>query len=79
MDTDSFYLALSKTTLEQAVKPEVRKEIFENMHHWFPTQSCTQHRQLFVDTKLANKQWVPFPCCIEAHKLHNQDTWFVQA
>ena len=70
MDTDSFYLALSKPTLEQAVKPELRKEFFENMHVWFPTESCNKHRQLFVNTKLANQQWVPFPCCIEAHAFH---------
>ena len=70
MDTDSIYIALSKPTLEQAVKPELRAHFYKHYHLWFPTQACEQHRQAFVDTKISNQAWDPLPCCVEAYKFH---------
>ena len=64
MDTDSYYAVLSKPNLEDAIRPELRREFFEEYHHWFPSPSCDDHRQAFVKCRTANKIWVPSdPCC----------------
>ena len=63
MDTDSMYLSLSTDSIDQAVTPELKREYFEKYHEWFPSQACAEHREDFVNTKLAEKPWVKQECC----------------
>jgi len=39
-DTDSLYIAFSCETLADCVKPHMRREYFENLHHWLPLDVC---------------------------------------
>ena len=52
MDTDSAYMALSDTSLEKIVKPELKKEFFEKYHEWFPKPYCSEHREDFLECKV---------------------------
>ena len=64
MDTDSYYMVLSTTTLEEAVRPELRQQFYEEFHHWFPSPACDRHRQDFVECRVAHQVWVPKgQCC----------------
>ena len=68
MDTDSAYLGLSGNCLEDVVKPELRKEFYEEWDKWFPSEACPTHKQDFVSTKLAGKEWKPAECCKEQRR-----------
>ena len=66
MDTDSLYLVLSTDTLEDAVRPRLRRRFFRHYHEWFPSESCDEHRAEFVQVKTAGESWQPRgQCCIE--------------
>ena len=65
MDTDSLYMALSTTSLDEAVIKSKRQAFFENKHHWFPAEACDKCRDKYVKTKTANQTWVQEPCCLE--------------
>ena len=65
MDTDSLYLALSTTSLELAVKPEMRHQFFQDWHHWLPQETCRRHQQDLKPYKLQDIAWVQPPCCAQ--------------
>ncbi len=69
MDTDSAYLGLSGNTLEDIVKPEMKKEFYEEWDKWFPSEACPTHKQDFVITKLEGKEWIPSECCQKQKKF----------
>ena len=74
MDTDSEYMALSKPSLEEAVKPELKKEFLEAWPQWLPAEVCTYHHEAFVQTKCRGEPWTPTePCCL-ARKRHDLRT-----
>ena len=63
MDTDSSYFGISEETLEDAIKPELKREFYETYHQWFPSPACDQHREQFVTAKLNKQPWSPTDCC----------------
>ena len=65
MDTDSFYFALSKSKLDDAVKPEMREQYFTERHLWLPSESCDDphHRESYIQSRTNNLPWLPLPCC----------------
>ena len=65
MDTDSFYFALSKKNLDEAVKPEMREQYFRERHKWLPSESCDnpQHRETYIQCRTHNYPWVQPPFC----------------
>ena len=66
MDTDSYYMVLSTPTLEDAVRPSLRRKFFEDYHTWFPSPACKHHMSDFVETRVAFKEWVPKgQCCLD--------------
>jgi len=67
-DTDSLYMAFSSETLADCVKPHMRREYFENLHHWLPLDDCDQHKAEYVETQCAGKPWSPQQCCIDQFK-----------
>jgi hypothetical protein len=71
MDTDSFYFALSSTTLEDAVKPEMREQFFRERHLWLPSESCdsVRHRELYIQCRALKYPWLPTPCCQDRLKF----------
>ena len=45
MDTDSAYFALSGTSIESLVKPELRQRFEEEKHNWLPRTDTDEHRR----------------------------------
>jgi hypothetical protein len=68
MDTDSAYLAISEDSLEDVVREEMREAFFQEWDQWFPAMACDQHREAWIQHKLAR---LPEPingypkCCLE--------------
>lgn len=71
-DTDSLYLSISASSLEEVVKPERKREFFENYNSWFPTVACEKHYAEFVETKVEGREWVKPPCCIKLNALEQR-------
>ena len=69
MDTDSLYMALSTSTLEEAVKPNMRDEFYQEWSKWFPSQACDVHQADFVSCRLTQQTWTPPPCCLQRQKF----------
>ena len=69
MDTDSLYFALSEKELDDAVKPELRREYFTERHKWLPSESCDihHHRETYIEAKTNGFPWFPQPCCKERY------------
>ena len=66
MDTDSLYMVLSTPTLEDAVRPELRQQFFEEYSTWFPSPACDGHMQDFVSCRVAKQEWIPKEeCCLD--------------
>ena len=50
------------------MKPSKRREFYTNYHQWFPSPSCEEHREEFVETMCNGKEWVPLECCVRRLK-----------
>ena len=74
MDTDSYYMALSTPTLEDAVRPELRRAFFEEYHHWFPSPACDAHRSDFIECKVAGQEWAVKGQCCKDRKAYDKRT-----
>ncbi|KAK7113423.1 hypothetical protein V1264_012714 [Littorina saxatilis] len=70
MDTDSLYMALSASTLEEVVRPELREQFYQVYNQWFPAQACDQHEAAFQNTRLANAPWDPTLCQACTARVH---------
>ncbi|KAL8613898.1 hypothetical protein ACOMHN_032888 [Nucella lapillus] len=69
MDTDSLYMALSKESLEKAVRPDLKLQFYQKWKDWFPAQACDNHHDDFVRDKIKGSDWTPHPCCVTRQKL----------
>lgn len=68
-DTDSEYLALSASSLEEAVKPEKKRDFYEVWSQWLPAEACDFHHNDFVAAKCRGESWTPTdPCCVDRKK-----------
>ena len=69
-DTDSIWIAVSNENFEELIKPNLRREYFENFHKTWPSQSCEIHRNEFVETRVRNGKWdmSDKPCCLAYNK-----------
>ena len=72
-NTDSIYVAISRPTLDDCVKPSFRKEYFTVKREWMPADSCNDHFDEYLECKLNNKEWKPSKCC-EDFKKHEKRT-----
>ncbi len=68
MDTDSAYLSLSGESIDDVVKPEMRREFYEEWDRWFPAEACAEHKVEFVTAKVERKEWKPKDCCVKQNK-----------
>ena len=53
MDTDSLYMALSTSTFEEAVQPNLLPEFYKERPKCFPSQACGHHQADFMSCRLA--------------------------
>lgn len=60
MDTDSFYLALSRLSLDEVVNPRLRRDFLSVYKNWFPSPSCENHYFQFVNS---HETWAPCRLC----------------
>ena len=68
-DTDSLYYGIASSTgIETVVRSHLRRDFFENLHKWMPTESCKKHYTKWLRYKLADKKWIQKECCLLAHK-----------
>ena len=67
MDTDSCYKALAKSTLDECVRPNMLMNYYYSYDEWFPTLSCPAHKQDFISTKMAGREWTMQKCCEDAY------------
>ena len=70
MDTDSLYLAISSSKLEDVVKDKVN--FYTEFSNWFPAQSCEKHQSDFYRTKVDGKVWEMSECCRVTNKMHQR-------
>ena len=74
MDTNSYYMVLSTPTLDEAVRPELRKQFFEEFHTWFPSPACDSDMQDFVECRVAHRAWTPRGQCCLDRKAYDKRT-----
>ena len=68
MDTDSAYIAIAYDTLDEAIKPDMRLEYYETYGDWFPRPFCSEHKPMFVKTKVDRMEWKMKECCSKVFK-----------
>ena len=74
MDTDSAYIALAGDSIDDLVAPEHREHYFRNRSQWLPAECCDNHKDDYVNTRLAERTWTATePCCI-ARKAFDKRT-----
>ena len=71
-DTDSIYVAISRPSLDDCVKPSLRKEYFTVKRKWMPADSCNDHFDKYLECKLNKKEWKPSQCCQNFKKHENR-------
>ncbi|GFS06956.1 hypothetical protein ElyMa_002976800 [Elysia marginata] len=60
IDTDSLYilyLALSKETPEDVVRPNIRKQFANEWDGWFPAEACKAQKAIFKEQKAKTEVW----------------------
>ena len=74
MDTDSAYIALAGDSIDDLVAPEHREHYFKHRSEWLPAECCDEHKEEYVNTRLAERTWTATePCCI-ARKAFDKRT-----
>ena len=62
MDTDSLYLALPSSNLEDIVKPQDREAFYSERDEWSPAEACHVHKDELRGTRLARQGWDASHC-----------------
>ena len=65
MDTDSSYFAIAKSTLEECIPDELKRNFYNEYDQWFPSLACQAHKADFVEARLAGALWAPAECCAQ--------------
>ncbi|KAK7460757.1 hypothetical protein BaRGS_00038835 [Batillaria attramentaria] len=77
-DTDSIYIALSHSTLGEAVKPHLKQHFSQHRSQWLPTLYCAEHQAQSEE----NSDGLPtLPCCQAAHRhqMREPGLWKMEA
>ena len=74
MDTDSAYIALAGDSIDDLVSAEHREHYFKHRSEWLPAECCDEHKEEYVNTRLAERTWTATePCCL-ARKAFDKRT-----
>ena len=74
MDTDSAYIALAGDSIDDLVAQEHREHYFRNRSQWLPAECCDNHKDDYIQTRLAGLPWTTTePCCL-ARKAYDKRT-----
>ena len=74
MDTDSAYIALAGESIDDLVTPEHRKHYFKHRSEWLPAECCDEHKEEYVNTRLAGRSWTATESCCIARKAFDKRT-----
>ena len=74
MDTDSAYIALAGDTIDDLVAPEHREHYFRHRSEWLPAECCDNHKDDYVQTRLAGLPWTATDACCVARKAYDKRT-----
>ena len=74
MDTDSAYIALAGDSIDDLVTPEHRKHYFKHRSEWLPAECCDEHKEEYVNTRLAGRSWTATESCCLARKAFDKRT-----
>ena len=74
MDTDSAYIALAGESIDDLVTPEHRKHYFKHRSEWLPAECCDEHKEEYVNTRLAGRSWTATESCCLARKAFDKRT-----
>ena len=74
MDTDSAYIALAGDSIDDLVAPEHREHYFRNRSQWLPAECCDNHKDDYVQTRLAGLPWTATDACCVARKAYDKRT-----
>ena len=68
MDTDSAYIALVGDSIDDLVSTDRREHYFRHRSEWLPAESCDEHEDDYVQTRLAGRSWTATESCCLARK-----------
>ena len=74
MDTDSAYIALAGESIDDLVTPEHRKHYFKHRSEWLPAECFDEHKEEYVNTRLAGRSWTATESCCIARKAFDKRT-----
>ena len=74
MDTDSAYIALAGDSIDDLVAPSHREHYFRNKSQWLPAECCDNHKDDYIQTRLAGLPWTTTEPCCSARKAFDKRT-----
>ena len=74
MDTDSAYIALAGDTIDDLVAPEHREHYFRHRSEWLPAECCDNHKDDYVQTRIAGRSWTATESCCWTCKAFDKRT-----
>ena len=74
MDTDSAYIALAGDSIDDLVSAEHREHYFKHRSEWLPAECCDEHKEEYVNTRLAGRSWTATESCCLARKAYDKRT-----
>ena len=74
MDTDSAYIALAGDTIDDLVAPEHREHYFRHRSEWLPAECCDNHKDDYVQTRIAGRSWTATESCCLTCKAFDKRT-----
>ena len=63
MDMDSLYFTVCNKSVEDIIKPEMRRSCYKDRHLWLPSEHCSDCAAAYVTAKFTNEHWSIKPCC----------------
>ena len=74
MDTDSAYIALAGDSIDHLVRADHREHYFRHRSEWLPAECCDDHKDDYIQTRLAGLPWTAIEACCVARKAYDKRT-----
>ena len=74
MDTDSAYLALAAPDMEQLVRPELKREFYEERSKWLPAEACDVHVKDYINCRALDQHWTAAAECCKNRIMFDKRT-----
>ena len=74
MDTYSAYIALAGESIDDLITSEHREHYFQHRSEWLLAECCDEHKDDYIDTRLAGRTWTATESCCLARKAFDKRT-----